>query len=74
MRVLFDLIVDQEPLITVLDSLEKALAGFFHLCFILVSYLRSCPQWPLLDLLENLRVMSSLLSHGHTVFSLIVAG
>jgi hypothetical protein len=33
-KVVFDLIVDGEPFISELDTLEKAVASFFHLCFV----------------------------------------
>jgi hypothetical protein len=31
-RVLFDLLADGEPMIVGLESLEQAVASFFHLC------------------------------------------
>jgi hypothetical protein len=37
--VVFDLIVEGEPFISELDTLEKAVASFFHICFVAnISY------------------------------------
>ena len=52
-QVLFDLAVEGEPFIEGLDSLEKAIASFFHVCFV------ANMQYPKVEL-ANIVVICSL--------------